>query len=55
MMKKNIYEAPTMQVINMQTTHFLAASGDPVNVEKVGTEYTGEFNGREFDFGDYEE
>ncbi len=55
MMKKNIYEAPTMQVINMQTTHFLAASGDLVNVEKENTEYTGEFYGREFDFGDYEE
>jgi len=56
MMKKNIYEAPTMQVINMQTTHFLAASGDPVEVEKENTTpYTGEFYGREFDFGDYEE
>ena len=52
MMKKNIYEAPTMQVINMQTTHFLAASGDLVNVEKENTEYTGEFYGREFDFDD---
>lgn len=55
MMKKNIYEAPTMQVINMQTTHFLAASGDLFNVEKENTEYTGEFYGREFDFGDFEE
>lgn len=55
MMKKNIYEAPTMQVINMQTTHFLAASGDPVEVEKVNTDYNLEFYGREFDFGDYEE
>lgn len=44
-----------MQVINMQTTHFLAASGDLFNVEKGNTEYTGEFYSREFDFGDYEE
>lgn len=39
----------------MQTTHFLAASGDLFNVEKGNTEYTGEFYSREFDFGDYEE
>ena len=55
MMKKNIYEAPTMQVINMQTTHFLAASGDSVYVEKENTEYTGGFYGREFDFVDDDE
>ena len=52
-MKK--YISPSIEVVRIETTRMIATSGDPKEVGRSETEYTGTFNARRSRFSTWED
>ena len=52
-MKK--YISPSIEVVRIETTRMIATSGDPKEVGRSETEYTGTFNARSSRFSSWDE